>query len=189
VAEQTIRTKPVDKANLLIDSTDFALRGQTENKKKDAYFSFKLNSLGRRYQMVMRLDQRIIFLRGGFSPKIYDSLWMETNKIDIKTNLTGGIIVGDCHYRAAKDHIDGVQFITPTLEPPKRTKNSSSDQTTLAKEKKSENLTIRSLRSRVEAPFGSIKSKFKALGKKFTEGDKQLDYAVTFAVGVFNFNL
>jgi len=41
----------------------------------------------------------------------------------------------------------------------------------------------------VELPFAILEKKFKVLGKKFAEGEDQLDHLVTFAVGVHNASL
>ena len=49
------------------------------------------------------------------------------------------------------------------------------------------NEKVKNMRARIEFPFGSMKTKFEALGKQWFESVEQQEYAIQYAVGVHNY--
>lgn len=187
-AEGTDRKGPTKDVNLWMDSTDFALRGPCEDGKKDQYHSYKLDSKGR-YQGIMDSNTRFRALYGGYSPKVHDSQFCEINKHSIKKDFKGGVIVADQHYQKFGRTCSDPKFVTPVRSPNKKKKKKKTDITVTTEEIKKKNEQIRAVRAKVELPFAILEKKFKVLGKKFAEGEDQLDHLVTFAVGVHNASL
>ena len=57
----------------------------------------------------------------------------------------------------------------------------------LSTRKLSLNEKVKNMRARVEFPFGSLKTKFESLGKPWFESIEQQEYAIQYAVGVYNY--
>ena len=80
IAKQIQKPSSLSKTNLLMDSVDFSLWGKRNMNTKNDLWSYKLNGPGKRFQVVMDLQTRIVALWGGYSPKIYDGNWLESHK-------------------------------------------------------------------------------------------------------------
>jgi hypothetical protein len=93
-------------------------------------------------------------MRGGYSPKIYDSHWLEANKYDLESNLQNAIIIADTHYNHCKIKLNGITFICAKEKPKKKNKKSNSrDITVLTKKDEERNSHIKTVRAKVENPF------------------------------------
>ena len=180
------KVKALSKVNLWMDSTDYALKGKSRNLKKDPYWSFKCNSMGRRYQAIFDAAGTCRGLWGGYSPKIIDSTWIEVNKHTLSRDYSGSTIIADGHYHASRNLVDGIKFHAPVPKTVKKQTNNNDDNAVLTKEQQTLNKQIRNLRSRVETPFGIIQNKFAALSKTFMDDANQLDNLVYFAFGFYN---
>lgn len=177
------KPKGLENVNLCMDSSDFALRGSCSRKGSD--YSPKTKCKGRRYQFISDANSRIRCLLGGYSPKVYDAHYVEHNKYMFEQLFRGAVIIADTHYKP-KTKFRGVKFVCPIPQPPKRKKKNLR---VLTKEQQSYNVKVHKLRARIENIFGDMKDTFQILGKKFGEGIEQLDYLVTFAAAVHNFNI
>ena len=104
--------------NLWIDSSDFKTTKIAGEGKKSAYFSYKSKSFGRRFMVLRDGKGRVMKLWGGYSPKIYDSHFVEAYCDWFEENLLGGFVYGDGHFVAAAKMLkkSGVKFITPRDE-------------------------------------------------------------------------
>ena len=180
------REGPTKHVNLWMDSTDFAVRGTSSKGKKDDYHSYKLNSLGRRYQFILDGKMVVRALWGGYSPKIHDSNWCEANRQTLERDFKGGVIIADQHFEKISNMMKAPRFITPqkVSEPPQT--DNPDDMRPEVREKLERNKKVRQVRARVELAFGILEKKFKILSKKFADGPAQLDHLVTFAAGVLN---
>jgi len=180
------KVSPLNKVNLWMDSSDFALKGKSLSLTKNLYWSYKAKSLGRRYQCIFDAQGRCRALWGGYSPKINDSQWVEIYKNELSDKFNGAHIIADCHYYASRNQSQGVKFITPIPENVKKVPDDLQRYLGITQKDKEMNKKIRNLRARVEAPFAQIKNKFKALAGTFREDNVQLDYLVLYAVAIHN---
>ena len=179
--------KGLQEVNLLIDSVDYGLTTPRNTSKKSIYWSYKKNSLGRRYQAIFDLQLNCRGLWGGYSPKVHDSQWCEINQENLNKTFKGATIVGDQHYSKFSKKKDlTFSVIAPVAKPSTRSRQSDQCISQLTKEQVSRNLEIRNIRARVENPFGQIHQKWKSLRHRFQENSLQLDSLVKFAFGVLN---
>lgn len=169
--------KNLKKVNLWMDSVDFGLMGKRSIRKKSDAWSYKLNSPGRRFQIIMDGSTRIRSCVGPYSPKIHDSTWLEMNKKFVK-KFQGGVIVADCHYSYGRKNFSDPKFHVPYTQQSKKYTESIIY-----------NAEIRKIRGIVESPFGEMKQRFKALRKQFYGSPEQLSYLIFTAVGIHNFKL
>ena len=166
--------------NLWIDSTDFPLArardetGRPARGKKSAYWSFKLNKPGCRYQFILDGQTRVVFLSHGYSPKLHDGQYVLANRPVLEMSFKGGRVVGDEHYSVARI-IPDPSFVTPTRESQHLTQHQRKD-----------NVQIRTLRSRVETPFAWLKTVFAALNNPWQGELEQHDFLVSYAVAIYN---
>ena len=172
-----------------MDSTDVRLIGMSSVSRKFTYWSYKLNSPGRRYQCIISLDGRFLKIWGGYSPKVYDGQFVEMFKQELKNEFQGAKILADCHYKTAKGLIKGVEFFVPyeARRPRKRKRNDDgSNLECLTKKKQKWNQQVRQVRARVEHPFGELKQKWASLDCPFADGPEQLDCVFWIAAAVHN---
>mgnify|MGYP006905790036 FL=1 len=115
---------------MVMDSTDFALWGKRSTKRFNDNWSFKCNRPGRRYQVLMNLETRVIALWGGYSPKIYDGNWLESHKVWLEQELSGAVIIADCHYNWGVNHLNNITMLVPfeKKKTKKRKKSINNDQ-------------------------------------------------------------
>ena len=183
------KVDPLKKVNLWMDSSDFTLKGKQRSLTKNIYWSYKLNSIGRRYQCIFDAQGRCRGLWGGYSPKIIDSQWVEIYKNELSEKYRGSHIIADGHYYASRNQVEGVKFVTPIPETVKEVPNDLQRYLGITKKDKEINRKIRNLRARVEAPFGQLKNKFKSLSTTFKEDADQLDCLIFYAVAIHNKNV
>ena len=172
--------------SLWIDSSDFSIQCPAGPKRKNPYYSHKNLALARRYMMIADAKGRIRKIWGGYSPKVYDGHWLEINREWIDDNMTGGVVVGDCHFAAGKTMFENVTFFTPH---PKKWVPKNEDGEGLVKLTKEQikwNAALAHVRVRIEQPFGWIKSNFASLSQKWAENPTQQDNTVWFAAAVYN---
>lgn len=185
-AKSISKIKELSSVNLWMDSTDVPLTTPRGTSKKDRYWSYKCNKLGRRFQLIFDGKSICRGLYGGYSPKVHDSTWCEVNRTLLQSRYRKGVIISDCHYDSiSKSNKDPI-FICPKPNVPiELPKTSENDSIPLIKDIK-RNKQIRNLRAKVENPFAQIKNKFKALSKPFKEGPEQQGALFCFAVGLHN---
>jgi len=183
------KPKELKDVNLWMDSTDFPLETPVDTPKSHDYWSYKCNKLGRRFQAVFDGKTKCRALWGGYSPKIYDSHWCEVNRRGLETTFKGATIIADQHYQSYSKKSKGLRVITPIPERKKRMTKRPHDQVSLTEKQIKRNKRIRTLRARVENPFGKIDNKWKSLTKPWKEDPEQLDALVFFAVAVLNKNI
>lgn len=170
-------SKKLEKVNLWMDYVDFGIIGKSSiRKKSDAWF-YKLNSPGRRFQIIMDGSTRIRSCVGPYSSKINDCTWLEMNKKIVK-EFKGGIIVADCHYSYGRKHFSDPKFHVPYPQECKKHTESITY-----------NAEIRKIPGIVEWSFGEMKQRFEALRKQFYGAPEHLSYLVFTAFGIHNFKL
>eukprot|EP01112_Ceratiomyxa_fruticulosa_P014936 TRINITY_DN4337_c0_g2_i1.p1 TRINITY_DN4337_c0_g2~~TRINITY_DN4337_c0_g2_i1.p1 ORF type:complete len:165 (+),score=32.84 TRINITY_DN4337_c0_g2_i1:481-975(+) len=154
----------------------------------------------RHYMIVQDGRGRIRKLWGGYSPKIYDSSFLEIAKNEIIEDLKGGVIIADGHFTTGPTTIPEIEWITPkrikkqkieggndVIRDPNATSRSEhyADIAVLTCKAETQNVAIHKHRARVETPFGVEKWEFEALQKPWAEDLEQLDCTVEFAFGVW----
>ena len=176
--------------NLWIDSTDFPIYKPKGADKKSPSWSYKLNSIGRRYMVLCDGKRKVRKLWGGYSPKIYDGHFLEMHKDWLNENLKGSTVVTDNHFSWGRKNLKNVKFLVNYPESNENGEENSKDEIKkLTKEKKKFNENHKHCRARVESPFGIVKSKFKILSMKTQEREEQQDLIVKYAFGLFNASL
>lgn len=177
--------------SLWMDSTDFALIGKVSTSRKSRDWSFKMNGPGRRYMSLMDARGQLRALWGGYSPKVYDSDFLELNEKWLEKRLQGATVTADTHFEWGSKNLRRVTFKTPIPKPRGRRKKGSDGiliPKTLTRSQEKYNKDLHSVRSRVENPFGRMAAKVGALTKPFREGKHQLDCLVKLAAGLLNFS-
>lgn len=169
--------------NLWIDSSDFRLKGRRSVSRKDPSWSYKCNSPAHRFMLISDGHMKPRLLRGGYSPKVYDSEWVRINKEFLDSNLHGGVLVGDSHFRAGREYLNNVTIEAPVTAAgrPRRGQTSVGH---LTKDVQNYNKQVRKVRHRIESPFGLARLKFKTLALPWMEHEDQLESLVFFAVGL-----
>jgi DDE superfamily endonuclease len=180
------RPKFLSKVCLWVDSCDFSLIGKTSNLHSDLYWSYKNKSIGRRFQCTFDGRGRCIDMLGGYSPKIIDSMFFEANKTYLSEKYRGATLIGDGHYYASRKKVEGVKIKAPIPKNIKVKADTEVEFQEITKKNETRNKQIRTLRSRVESPFGFLKNKWKVLGETFMEDAYQLECLVFFAMGIKN---
>jgi hypothetical protein len=197
------KKKSLNKVNLLMDSSDFRLSGKASTSRKDAKWSYKLNSPGQRFQLLCDARGVVQKLWGGYSPKVYDGYWLEIMACELGVQFKGARIIADTHYELGNrimkrnGHEKHVIFYTLIAKPRGRKKkileefrnDLSYQMSGLTKAQKTWNNAIRHVRARVESPFGLIKKKWESLAKPFFENEDQHSYLVFIAVATHNYQI
>lgn len=183
-------TGKLKNVNLWIDSTDVALTGRRTTKKKSPDWSYKCNGPGRRYMCIQDARRRIKKIWGGYSPKIYDSHFIEAYKEDFESTFKGATFLADSHFQLANKFFSNIRFITKWKDSEEERKDPEGrNATKLTKDQKELNQEIKAARARVESPFGFLKNTWVSLSQPWPESKEELDSLVLFGVGVHNFNL
>jgi len=185
---------------LWMDSTDVKTENRKGKKKKEKNWSFKCNSRGRRYMVIVDGKGRIRKMWGGYSPKVYDGEFLKINQEWFENNLRGAGIIADQHFEAGKK-LKGVKFFTKKRINDESSENESeidenssdveidSDMQDLAvntKKEKGYNKALYRLRARVEQPFSEMRAIFAILQQHWRESDEALDEMMYMAMGVLN---
>ncbi|KAF0978374.1 hypothetical protein FDP41_002889 [Naegleria fowleri] len=132
---------------------------------------------------------RIRKLYGAYSPKVEDSAFMTLMKDEIETSIEGAVMLGDCGYESIVSKFRKIKIVTPKSKPKGRPAKDGRGIKKLTQKQQAQNNLLKSLRSRVECPFGQIKLKWKSLSSCFTEDDTQHRYVVKMAVAIRNFQI
>jgi hypothetical protein len=177
-------------ANLWMDSSDFPKEGIRKYSRKGRDWSYKLNRPGRRYMVICDAKRRIRFKFGGYSCKTYDGDFLEAKKEFLELVLKDGVILADNHFSLGRKLFQNVKFLVNYKEKKDNSfDNSTEEVINLTKKQKEFNKKHRHARARVESPFADLKNKFKCFTKPFRDGDEQMDFAVTYAMGFHNINI
>ncbi len=109
----------------------------------------------------------------------------------MERDYNGGTFAADGHYHCCIPLFKKIKFKTPE---PESNEERDPDQlqdkeNVLSRKQKVIYHQIRAITTRVESPFGIIKTKFGSLSKLFFEGKKQPNYLVTYEVVIYNFEL
>lgn len=169
--------KDVKETNLWMDSVDFALTGKKSVSRRDSSWSYKKNSPGARFMCIMDGSRKVVGFYGPYSPKLYDSTWVQSHKEELEEKYKDGVVVADHHFDYGRK-LKKIKFNVPY----------SKKQKLHGKNKKFSE-ACREIRGAVEMPFGELTLTFKNLSKPFPEDEDQLGYLVTYGIGIHNFQL
>lgn len=179
--------------NLAADSVDFPLQTPQGTLRTDEDWSYKCKSLGSRFMVIVDGKTRIRCAFGRYSPKLYDSHFIDKQKEWFNENLVGAVIVADQHFSTANNYIctDNLLFVTATQEAKsnKRKRGKGADKSQVAVQDpqvQSFNKKVYAWRSKSELPFAFAKNKFLALSQKFAEDKSYHECLVWFALGLYN---
>lgn len=171
--------------NIWIDSTDFQIQRGKDMGKKSPYWSFKLNAPGRRYMVFRNGRGKVLYINGGYSPKIRDYDWIETHADWLNTTFRGATLIGDNDYRTAMRYINTADITVhaPYSAPRGR---GAEDRTQLTAQQETYNARVRTKRARIENFFGGLETKFLILKNAWAEDVLQLDALVRYAAAIMS---
>lgn len=176
--------KEIRGVNLWIDSSDFRLKGRRSTSRKNSSWSYKMNSPAQRFMLISDGKMTPRFISDGYTPKLYDSDWIKANRSFLDGTFRGSTIVGDAHFRSAREHLQSITIHAPVSAVGRPKKGEKKTPRTLPAKILRYNAQIRRLRSRIESPFGVVKQMFKALDTPWLEEEAQQESLVYFAVGL-----
>lgn len=185
--------KTFKECSLWIDSSDFPLAGKRVISRKSKMWSYKLNKPGQRFMFIVDGKGIVRKVWGGYSPKEYDSMFVESHKDEFTSLFHGVSILADNHFKSANKKVHGVKFMC-NLRRTKVDQETKEDKdqpecfdTELEFLSKAQWNTDHShARARVEQIFGYMKNKFTALKLPWQEDPKQQEYLVMFATAIFS---
>lgn len=179
------REPTLNRVNLLIDSTDFPITKHKGMGKKSSDWSYKCNSPGRRYMVIMDCNYVIQRVWGGYSPKVYDAEFLNIVQPDFDALFHGGVILGDMAFRSANDRLRNCQIVTAIPQPANRANRRTGENVAVfTQEQKKFNQAVHQARARIENPFAQIENIFTTLQHKFNENVDFLDCIVYFGFAV-----
>ena len=186
-AATTRFTGEFKRVNLWMDSTDFKRRGRKTTSRKGDKWSYKLNGPGRRYMVLSDANRKIRKLWGGYSPKTYDSHFLQAKEEFLEEHLIGAVVIADNHFEWGRTNLQNVEFLVNHKVPADDSAAADLPNVNrLTQEKIKFNDQHQHCRARVESPFGTLAQKFKSLDSPFMEDEKQQDRLVTYAFGFHN---
>jgi hypothetical protein len=150
-------------------------------------WSYKENYATQRYMTVETAEGVVRALYGGYSPKVHDSVWLDTRRNEWDTLFFGSRIIADEHFRRGGECFQNVTWVTPhrerTIDDPE---HPGQRLAVLTEAQRRWNSHISDIRGRIEGVFGHVKNMFEALEKPWAERKSQQDWLVTLGVGIHN---
>jgi len=200
--------KKLQDMNLWADSTDVRVqkRKNLRGPKSDTW-SGKMSKPGQRFMCLQDGEGYIVKMFGVYSPKVYDSHFMEYERTYFEEHLKGGVILADQHFSSASHMFTDPKIYTTSDKPKQHSKKEDVKKTGkkrkkkemefededddlglafMTKEEEAHKRDIESARGAVEAPFGHIKGRFQTLRFAWAEELEQLRNVVIYAAGVHN---
>jgi len=173
-----------------MDSSDFAVAGKKTTSTKHPSWSYKVNGPGQRFMFIIDAATRVRYIKGGYTPKLYDGDFLKMNMRELEENFNGAKIGADQAFQYGANHFRNIRFFVP-IQPAdkKKSKRGNDNDNTLCRKHAVYNERLYAARARVEMPFGSIKTKFESLSTPWKEELEQQDHLVKFAAGLHNFEL
>ena len=173
--------------NLWADSTDYPITGTRSMSRKDLFWSYKCNGAGVRVLTLHDGKGKVKYLSPLYSPKLYDSHWLEMKRDLLEENFPGATIIADTHFSQGRELFTKVNFKTPIPEPrPRKRRIDGAEIPQLNQASANFNAEHRRIRSRVEQPYARIKRTFRILEEPFSEGIVQLESIVAIGCGIIN---
>eukprot|EP00727_Mastigamoeba_balamuthi_P005106 m51a1_g14594 hypothetical protein (686) ;mRNA; r:1158602-1161177 len=169
MAKQLQLPKALCKVTVAIDSVNFPKPGTHGSDK----WSFKENCPAGHFMVALDMQGRPVGVWGPYSPKLFDSHWIQANKKMLKLLFPNDVFIADNHFAWAQDNMKTPAFFATYACPPNHP--ATEGVAKLLVKKRILNRQIEDIRSRVESPFGVIKENVKAVGRPFAEKDNQLE--------------
>jgi hypothetical protein len=172
---------------LWMDSIDLrVVRKGQKRGKKSKWWSYKVNSPGHRYMCLRDGNGMIRKLWGGYSPKLYDSHFLQITQDYLEEKLRGAGVFADEHFRKQGNRFDQVRFYTPYKTPSSKDNEDGAETCKFTDKQVSWNKQQRTARARVENTFGLIHNRWKSLQKKWPDEMEQIDHLVWISAVVNN---
>lgn len=180
-------------ANLWIDSSDFPFAGKRSTSKRSDRWSFKLNSPGRRYNVVVKGNGTVIKIWGPYSPKLYDGDHLSSIQDEFGTIFDGATFLGDNHYMKGKQLFKNITFYcnvaerrsNPTFYEAQEDSEEEAKEV-LSKNDKSFNANVRRNRARMEKTFADLTNLCDSFNKPWAEDDIQHGHMFRIMVAICN---
>ena len=186
VARNVRMPQELREVNLWIDSFDVPKTNPKGFSKKDEEFSYKLNRYERRYIAIMDRNTKIRWLGGGYSPKVYDSTYMQIMRKELQRCLRGARMVAD--NPTAGDNWDDTKFFASYKNPASKKRGREGEGVAqLSKKKQRYNKSLKALRARVRNLLELSKVSFPPW-LTWKESDAALDATILLAAAFHNRN-
>lgn len=133
----------------------------------------------------------ILFVSGGYTPKLHDGSYLSMHRENIIRMFGGATAIGDNHFSRGRQLFGReITFhcnyaIKKATDPPPLDDQEYAKAETVAA-KQSYNTEHSDMRARVESPYGTLKIKWKSLADPFREDSIQHNYLVHIAAAAFN---
>jgi len=177
-----------------IDSSDIRIEKRGRRREgSSAEWSGKIGAPALRFMLLSDGRSRIRKMWGGYSPKEYDSNWVQIERQFFEDNLKGTGVVGDCHFFAAREFMRDPDLIAPPGDNVgiDLIRNRGFARNMAEAEKRKADVSC--VRSTAEAPYSKIKRIFKMLDggpyHAWREKMSELDKCFTWACGVVNMQI
>lgn len=139
---------------------------------------------------IMDGKSRFRYVNGGYAPKVYDGHFLKIQKDVLLEKFQGAVIIADNHFGNGKRIFKKkIKFHTNIAERRKKNASSPNGEEIISGKSTSYNAQHREARSRVEAPNGEIKNRFKALNQAWFEDEIQQASLFFIACSIHNFEL
>lgn len=186
-ARQVVLGSRIKNACLWQDSIDIPLQRGQDRGRRSAYWSFKLNRPARRFMIIRDGKKQIRKIWGGYSPKVYDGIWLEMHKEWLEANLQGAAVLADCHFEWGRKNLNGVVYHTPYQRRARQADGpDGADVAVLSRDQEIYNEQVRTARARIENTFAQLTSTWQCLREPWAESEEQLDYVVLIAAACYN---
>jgi len=130
---------------------------------------------------------RFRYIKGGYSPKVYDGHFLKLMKEDLLSKFIGGVVLADNAFEYGKKLLGkDIKFYTNITTRSKKETGDDSISDLLYNKHKSYNKQHQSARARVEAPSGIVKTMFKSLNEPWLESEIQQDHLFHIACAIHN---
>ncbi len=182
--------KSVKRLQPFMDSTDIAISGKRTTSRKDPSWSYKVNGPAQRFMIICDAKTRVRYLKGGYTPKLFDGHFLKLEKEDLEEKFKNAVIGADQHFEYGAKNFRNIEFIIPVKAPSKnKSKKNETTENILCKKDTTHNQRLAAPRACVESLFGAIKTKFGSLSAPWKEDLEQQDHLVKFAIGLHNYEL
>lgn len=182
----------LEAVNLWVDSVDFPIEARKGDVSRKDDYSYKLGTTGARFMTIQDGRGVIVKLWGNYSPKWYDSHYLNAFDSFFRESMYGAHICGDNHFSTALKDIHGVHMYTNRViqdsskEKRKHGAQSGDTPTTLRKADQDWNKKHQVVRSRVETPYGHVTNLFSSLRVKWRDTKQQLKNLIYYAFAIHN---
>jgi hypothetical protein len=191
-ADRTGLPEWLSNVRIWLDSTDIKIARYRDVKSAGGNnWSGKIGCPAQRVMMGSDAIGIIRFCSSSYFPKKHDSEWVVEHKDELREKFGGATIIADNHFWTASKQLRDPKIIATPAENITVEEARAARFATTKADLRTRRRDVKTVRSRVEAPFSGIKRTFRSLqGEPYMpwrEDFEELDNTVSWACGVHNF--